>query len=135
MLKLYFYKVVPKIHDSDRVEISKLINMIAPERAKKEWAGLIELAAPKDRLSFSCIDYEDVEVVNVRDSHPIIVMDEFINWLGDALLSSRLSLLLSDASLFFKPSLTLDTGTSESTTYTTEKQWVYSIFCGIVLPE
>lgn len=60
------------------------------ESATTEWTSPAVFAAKNDDSLWFCVDYRRLNATTVRDSHPILKMDECIDVLGTVVLLSAL---------------------------------------------
>ncbi|CAN8061906.1 unnamed protein product [Agarophyton chilense] len=85
------YRAGPKARDVEFKEVERTLQEGVIEPANSDWASPVVLVHKKgsNRLRF-CVDDRRLNSVTVRDSYPIPRMDECIDSLGDAQISTTL---------------------------------------------
>lgn len=84
------YRTVPKAREFERSNIYRMLEMKVVEPAETEWAAPTGLE-PKNYGPFIfCVEYRKLNAVTEQDSYLIPRVDECIDILGDALISSTL---------------------------------------------
>jgi hypothetical protein len=84
------YRAGPESRALESAEIQQMLKAEVIEPATSEWASPIVLVAKPDGSTRFCVDYRRLHAVTVRYSYPLPRMDECIDSLGDAKISTTL---------------------------------------------
>ncbi|CDF37529.1 unnamed protein product [Chondrus crispus] len=78
------YPAGPTAREKEKTEIDRMLRAGVIEPATAEWASPVVFVRKKEGTMRFCVDYRTLNAVTVRDSYPLLRMDECINSLGDA---------------------------------------------------
>lgn len=83
------YRAEPKARELEKTEIDKMLGVNDIELAEAKWAAPIVLAL-KDRSLGIYMNYKKLKIMTLKDAYPIWPLDEFLDSVGEALISLTL---------------------------------------------
>lgn len=73
------YRAGPTALDFEWDEFNKMLWMNVLEPAQTEWTSLIVFKPERDGVLYFCVNYWKLNAFTVRDSYPLLMMDESID--------------------------------------------------------
>jgi hypothetical protein len=84
------YRAGPRARENDASEVQCMLKEGVIEPASCEWESPVVLVHKPDGSMRFCVDYRRLNALTIRDSYPLLRMDQCIDSLGDAQLFSTL---------------------------------------------
>lgn len=84
------YRAGPKAREEEQFQVEKMLSAGVIEPTQSPWASPVVLACKPDGSWRFCIDYCRPNAITVKDVYLIPRMDEYINYLGEATVVSKL---------------------------------------------
>lgn len=78
------YRAGLKAREVERAELDKMLKQGVIEPATSPWGSPVVFAPKKDGNLRLCVDYRRLNALTIKDSYPILRMDECIDSLGSA---------------------------------------------------
>jgi Reverse transcriptase (RNA-dependent DNA polymerase) len=84
------YRAGSRAREAESSEVQRMLKPKVIEPTTSEWASPVVLVPKPDGSTRFCIDYRRLNVLTVRDSYTLPLMDEITDSLGDATIFSTL---------------------------------------------
>lgn len=91
-VKLRPYRTSPVTQNILRQELSRLLERDIIEELHSPWSAPVVLVRKKDGTRWFCVDYRRLNVVTIKDSHPLLRVNDTLDRLSGAQMFSTIDL-------------------------------------------